>query len=201
MYAYIKGSLEEKLKDSKVVETSGIGYKIYVSEQTMEKLGELGEKVKIYTHYHVREDNISLYGFLSNEELKMFELLIQVSGIGAKTAIVMLSNITPSEFAIAVISNDIKTLTKIPGVGSKSAQRIVLELKDKLKTEDAISKDTKDVSSDNTEDNEKVEEAIQALQILGYNKGEVKKVVEKLKVKDLSIEDIIKQALKQLSRR
>ena len=88
MYAYIKGSLEEKLKDSIVVETGGIGYKIYVSEQTMDKLGELGEKVKIYTHYHVREDSISLYGFLSNEELKMFELLIQVSGIGAKTAIV-----------------------------------------------------------------------------------------------------------------
>ncbi len=201
MYAYIKGSLEEKLKDSIVVETGGIGYKIYVSEQTMDKLGELGEKVKIYTHYHVREDNISLYGFLSNEELKMFELLIQVSGIGAKTAIVMLSNISPSEFAIAVISNDIKTLTKIPGVGSKSAQRIVLELKDKLKTEDAISKNTEDLPTDNTVDNEKVEEATQALQILGYNKGEVKKVIEKLKVKDLSIEDIIKQALKQLSRR
>ena len=201
MYAYIKGSLEEKLKDSIVVETGGIGYKIYVSEQTMEKLGELGEKVKIYTHYHVREDNISLYGFLSNEELKMFELLIQVSGIGAKTAIVMLSNISPSEFAIAVISNDIKTLTKIPGVGSKSAQRIVLELKDKLKTEDAISKNTEDLPTDNTVDNEKVEEATQALQILGYNKGEVKKVIEKLKVKDLSIEDIIKHALKQLSRR
>lgn len=201
MYAYIKGSLEEKLKDSIVVETGGIGYKIYVSEQTMDKLGELGEKVKIYTHYHVREDSISLYGFLSNEELKMFELLIQVSGIGAKTAIVMLSNISPSEFAIAVISNDIKTLTKIPGVGSKSAQRIVLELKDKLKTEDAISKNTEDLPTDNTVDNEKVEEATQALQILGYNKGEVKKVIEKLKVKDLSIEDIIKQALKQLSRR
>ena len=131
----------------------------------------------------------------------MFELLIQVSGIGAKTAIVMLSNISPSEFAIAVISNDIKTLTKIPGVGSKSAQRIVLELKDKLKTEDAISKNTEDLPTDNTVDNEKVEEATQALQILGYNKGEVKKVIEKLKVKDLSIEDIIKQALKQLSRR
>ena len=201
MYAYIKGSLEEKLKDSIVVETGGIGYKIYVSEQTMDKLGELGEKVKIYTHYHVREDSISLYGFLSNEELKMFELLIQVSGIGAKTAIVMLSNISPSEFAIAVISNDIKTLTKIPGVGSKSAQRIVLELKDKLKTEDAISKNTEDLPTDNTVDNEKVEEATQALQILRYNKGEVKKVIEKLKVKDLSIEDIIKQALKQLSRR
>lgn len=163
--------------------------------------GELGEKVKIYTHYHVREDSISLYGFLSNEELKMFELLIQVSGIGAKTAIVMLSNITPSEFAIAVISNDIKTLTKIPGVGTKSAQRIVLELKDKLKSEDAIAKDSKEERMLSSENNEKVEEAIQALQILGYNKGEIKKVIEKLKVNDLSIEEIIKQALKQLSRR
>ena len=171
MYAYIKGTLEEKTKDSIVVETAGIGYKIFVSEQTMEKLGELGEKVKIYTHYHVREDNISLYGFLSNEELKMFELLIQVSGIGAKTAIVMLSKITPSEFALAVITNDIKTLTTIPGVGSKSAQRIVLELKDKLKTEDAISKE--EISQASTVvNNENIEEAVQALQILGYNKGE-----------------------------
>ena len=199
MYAYIKGSLEEKTKDSIVVETSGIGYKIFVSEQTMEKLGELGEKVKIYTHYHVREDSISLYGFLSNEELKMFELLIQVSGIGAKTAIAMLSKITPSEFALAVISNDIKTLTTIPGIGSKSAQRIVLELKDKLKTEDAISKEELSEKS-STANNENVEEAIQALQILGYNKGEIKKVIEKLKVKDSSTEEIIKLALKQLSR-
>ncbi len=199
MYAYIKGTLEEKTKDSIVVETAGIGYKIFVSEQTMEKLGELGEKVKIYTHYHVREDNISLYGFLSNEELKMFELLIQVSGIGAKTAIVMLSKITPSEFALAVISNDIKTLTTIPGVGSKSAQRIVLELKDKLKTEDAISKE--EISQATTvTNNENIEEAVQALQILGYNKGEIKKVIEKLKVKNMSTEEIIKQALKHLSR-
>jgi len=113
----------------------------------------------------------------------------------------MLACIEPSQFAIAVISDDIDTLKKIPGVGPKSAQRIVLELKDKLKTEDAISKNTEDLPTDNTVDNEKVEEATQALQILGYNKGEVKKVIEKLKVKDLSIEDIIKQALKQLSRR
>ena len=200
MYAYIKGSLEEKLKDSIVVETSGIGYKIYVSEQTMDKLGELGEKVKIYTHYHVREDSISLYGFLSNEELKMFELLIQVSGIGAKTAIVMLSNISPSEFAIAVISNDIKTLTKIPGVGSKSAQRIVLELKDKLKTEDAISKNTEDLPTENTVDNEKVEEATQALQILGYNRKDIEKAFEKIANKDVSVEELIKKGLTLLSR-
>lgn len=198
MYAYIKGTLEEKAKDSIVIETSGIGYKIYVSENTMSKLGELGEKVKIYTHYHVREDNISLYGFNSNEELKMFELLLQVSGVGAKTAIAMLSNITPSKFALAIISNDLKTLTKIPGIGNKSAQRMVLELKDKLKTETAIeSIEETDNESDNSES---LNEATQALQILGYNKNEITKVFDKFETKKLSTEEIIKNALKLLAR-
>ncbi|MBP3463990.1 MAG: Holliday junction branch migration protein RuvA [Clostridia bacterium] len=198
MYAYIKGTLEEKAKDSIVIETSGIGYKIYVSENTMSKLGELGEKVKIYTHYHVREDNISLYGFNSNEELKMFELLLQVSGVGAKTAIAMLSNITPSKFALAIISNDLKTLTKIPGIGNKSAQRMVLELKDKLKTETAIDQNEEtDIETDNSES---LNEATQALQILGYNKNEITKVFDKFETKKLSTEEIIKNALKLLAR-
>ncbi len=197
MYAYIKGTLEEKTKESVVIEVNGIGYRIFMSDQAMEKLGELGEIVKVYTHYHVREDNISLYGFLSNEELKMFELLIQVSGIGAKTAIVALSNITPSQFAIAVISNDIRTLTKIPGIGSKSAQRIVLELKDKLKTEEAIAKEE---SNEVVISNENADEAVQALQILGYNKTEITKVFGKIDIKDKSTEDIIKMALKYLAR-
>ena len=198
MYAYIKGTLEEKNKDSIVIDVGGIGYKIFLSEQSLSKLGELGEIIKVYTHYHVREDNISLYGFLSNEELKTFELLIQVSGIGAKTAITMLSNITPSQFAVAIITDDVKTLTKIPGVGSKSAQRMILELKDKLKTEDAISKDTEVKAK--VENNENTEEAIQALQILGYNKGVINKAIEKLDLNGLSTEDIIKLALKHLSR-
>jgi len=199
MYAYIKGTLEEKAEDSVVIETSGIGYKIYVSENTMQKLGELGEKVKIYTHYHVREDNISLYGFNTNEELKMFELLLQVSGIGAKTAIAMLSNITPSKFALAIISNDLKTLTKIPGIGNKSAQRMVLELKDKLKTQNAI-QESEEIQIEKTENNESVNEATQALQILGYNKNEISKIFEKIETKNLSTEDIIKNALKHLAR-
>lgn len=197
MYAYIKGTLEEKAKDSIVLDVGGIGYRIYISDQAMSKLGELGEKVKVYTHYHVREDNISLYGFLSNEELKMFELLLQVSGIGAKTAIAMLSNITPSQFAIAIISNDIKTLTKIPGIGTKSAQRIVLELKDKLKTEDAISKD-EEITVINNDEN--IQEAMQALQILGYSKTEISKIFDKVNVKGLSTEEIIKISLKHLAR-
>lgn len=198
MYAYIKGTLEEKSTDSIVVETAGIGYKIYVSEHTMAKLGEIGEKVKIYTHYHVREDNISLYGFMSNEELKMFELLLQVSGIGAKTAIAMLSNITPSKFALAIISNDLKTLTKIPGIGNKSAQRMVLELKDKLKTQTAIEDDEEEtIPNDNSES---INEAGQALQILGYNKSEISKVFDKFDTHNLSTEELIKEALKRLAR-
>lgn len=196
MYAYIKGTLEEKAKDSIVIEVSGIGYRIYISEQTMAKLGELGETVKVYTHYHVREDNISLYGFLTNEELKMFELLLQVSGIGAKTAIAMLSNITPSQFAIAIISNDLKTLTKIPGIGNKSAQRMVLELKDKLKTEEAISHE-ENIEVDNDEN---IQEAAQALQILGYSKTEINKIFDKVNLKGLTTEEIIKVSLKHLAR-
>lgn len=198
MYAYIKGTLEEKSTDSIVVETAGIGYKIYVSEHTMSKLGEIGEKVKIYTHYHVREDNISLYGFMSNEELKMFELLLQVSGIGAKTAIAMLSNITPSKFALAIISNDLKTLTKIPGIGNKSAQRMVLELKDKLKTQTAIEDDEEEATPN--DNSESINEAGQALQILGYNKSEISKVFDKFDTHNLSTEDLIKEALKRLAR-
>ena len=198
MYAYIKGTLEENSTDSIVVETAGIGYKIYVSEHTMAKLGEIGEKVKIYTHYHVREDNISLYGFMSNEELKMFELLLQVSGIGAKTAIAMLSNITPSKFALAIISNDLKTLTKIPGIGNKSAQRMVLELKDKLKTQTAIEDDEEETTPN--DNSESINEAGQALQILGYNKSEISKVFDKFDTHNLSTEDLIKEALKRLAR-
>lgn len=198
MYAYIKGTLEEKSTDSIVVETAGIGYKIYVSEHTMAKLGEIGEKVKIYTHYHVREDNISLYGFMSNEELKMFELLLQVSGIGAKTAIAMLSNITPSKFALAIISNDLKTLTKIPGIGNKSAQRMVLELKDKLKTQTVIEDDEEETTPN--DNSESINEAGQALQILGYNKSEISKVFDKFDTHNLSTEDLIKEALKRLAR-
>ena len=145
MFAYIKGSLEEKGNNYVVIEVSGIGYKIFVSESAISKMCDLGDIIKIHTYYYVREDNISLYGFLTKEELKMFELLLSVSGIGAKSAITMLSNISPSSFALAVISNDVNALKKIPGVGPKSAQRIILELKDKLKTQQAIEEESSEI--------------------------------------------------------
>lgn len=198
MFAYIKGTLEEKLSNYIVVETMGIGYKIFMSETAISKIGEIGDNVKVHTHYHVREDDISLYGFLTNEELKMFELLLSVSGIGAKSAITMLSNISPSEFAMSIITNDISKLTKVPGIGPKSAQRIVLELKDKLKTEQAITK-TEEVKSV-IEVNENTDEAISALQILGYNRKEIEKTLEKFDYKTMSIEDIIRNGLKYLGK-
>ena len=197
MYAYIKGSLEEKMANYVVVEAYGIGYKIFMSKNAIYQIGEIGSQVKVYTHHHVREDEISLYGFLSNEELKMFELLISVSGVGAKSAIAMLSNITPSEFAMSIISNDITKLTKVPGIGKKSAQRIVLELKDKLKKEqDIVAEEQEEtIIAQNTE----VEEAIAALQILGYQRKEIEKALAKFDYQAMTVEDVIRNGLKNLA--
>lgn len=198
MFAYIKGSLEEKMSHYVVVETMGIGYKIFMSKSAIGRAGEIGDQVKIYTHYHVREDEISLYGFLNNEELKMFELLISVSGVGAKSAIAMLSNISPSDFAVSIIQNDITKLTKVPGIGKKTAQRIVLELKDKLKAEQEITK-SQEIET-KIEADETIDEAISALQILGYNRKEIEKAFEKFDYKSMSIEDIIRNGLKYLAK-
>ena len=130
----------------------------------------------------------------------MFELLISVSGVGAKTALSMLACIEPSKFALAVITNDIKTLTKIPGVGAKSAQRIVLELKDKLKTEIAINESNDSEITKEVEKDVKLEDAISALQVLGYSRKEIEKVFEKIEVLEYSVEDLIKKGLQLLGR-
>lgn len=200
MFAYIKGSLEEKSNNYVVIETGGIGYKIFMSEPAINQLGDIGDLVKVYTHYHVREDEISLYGFLSNEELKTFELLISVSGVGTKLALVILANIEPSSFALAVISNDTSKLVKIPGIGAKTAARMILELKDKLKNNEIISRTAKEEKIQ-IYDKEKVNEAIAALQVLGYNRREIEKVMQKLEKEDLSVEELIKECLKNLSKR
>lgn len=194
MLAYIKGSLEMKFNNYVVIEVGGLGYKVFMSESAIENLGNIGDMVKVHTHYHVREDDISIYGFLSNDELKMFELLIGVSGIGAKSAINMLSKITPSSFALAVITNDTSKLVKIPGIGAKTAARIILELKDKLKTIEAVEQENNEIKEAIVEDN-KISEAISALQVLGYNRKEIDKVLEKLDKETLSLEEIIKKSL------
>lgn len=197
MFAYIKGSLEEKSNGYVVIETGGIGYKIFMSNTSIGRLGELREIVKVYTYYYVREDNISLYGFNTKEELTMFELLLSVSGIGAKSAISMLSNIEPSTFALAVINNDIKKITALPGIGTKTAQRLVLELKDKLKAEKDIVKEEENIIVSNTES---CDEAVQALQILGYTRKDIDKAFENVDLTGMSVEDIIKKGLVLLSK-
>lgn len=200
MLAYIKGSLEVKTRGYVVIDVNGVGYKIFMSETAIEKIGEIGNIVKVHTYLKVREDDMSLYGFNTNEELRMFELLLQVSGIGAKSAITILSNITPSQFALAVITNDVSKIKSLPGIGPKTAQRIILELKDKIKTEEAV------VEGKNTEENiilqenENIKEAISALQVLGYSKKEIEKSLEKENTNDLTLEEIIKLGLKNLAR-
>ena len=205
MIAYVKGELVQKQIGYVVIDVGGLGYKIFMSEPSIDEIGNIGDTVKVHTYYRVSEDDISLFGFNTQEELRMFELLISVSGIGAKTAIAMLACIEPSQFAIAVISDDIDTLKRIPGVGPKSAQRIVLELKDKMKKEQQIaeltnasleqkSKVKKIIVTDS-----KIQEAIDALQVLGYTKKDVEKALEKIDTAELTVEAIIKQALRELA--
>lgn len=196
MISYIKGTIEAKSSNYVVIENQSIGYKIYMTDTALQSLEE-GKQAKIHTYMKVSEDDISLYGFLTSEEKAMFELLISVGGIGAKSAIKILSSIEPSCFALAVITDDLATLKKLPGVGIKSAQRIILELKDKIKTENTV--DNKVVET-RIKNNENLQDAIDALQVLGYNKKSIEIAFEKENVDSLSTEDLIRLGLKNLSR-
>ena len=196
MISYIKGKLEAKNIDNVVIEVGGIGYKIFMSVNSMDRLGETGTEVKVYTYMRVREDDVSLYGFCTNEELKMFEQLLGVSGVGAKSALSILANISPSSFALAIITEDINTLKSLPGIGAKSAQRMVLELKDKMKTQEAVEMEAMPVQT--TVKNDKARDSIEALQVLGYAKRDIELAISKINTEELSVEEIIKQGLKYL---
>jgi Holliday junction DNA helicase RuvA len=190
--AFIKGIIEEVGEDYIIIDNNGVGYLISMPINEIEKVKNKREMVKIFTYQYVREDQIGLYGFLDKEALNMFKMLINVSGVGPKAALSMLSSISPSNMILAIISSDEKTLCKAQGVGKKLAQRIILELKDKFKNYDfIISKD-----EDGTELNEEFE-AVGALMALGYTRQEAVSAVSKVD-KNNSIEEIIKQALKLL---
>ena len=200
MFAYLKGSLEVKTKGYIVIDVGGVGYKVFMSETAIEKLGEVGETVKVHTYLRVREDDMSIYGFNTNEELRMFELLLSVSGIGAKSAITILSNITPYSFAIAVITDDVNKIKSLPGIGPKSAQRIILELKDKINKEEATQEIEDEKVIKQAEDKEKVSEAISALQVLGYSRKEIENALKNIEKENLTVEEIIKKGLNNLAR-
>lgn len=200
MFSYIKGSLEVKTTGYVVIDINGLGYKIFMSDTAINKLGEIGQIVKVHTYVKVREDDVSIYGFNTNEELRMFELLLSVSGIGAKSAIVILSNISPSSFALAVITNNVGEIKKLPGIGPKTAQRIILELKDKLKTEESIDEEATLELKCAIKDDNKVQEAIAALQVLGYSQREIENAIKNVDKDNLSVEDIIRKGLIYLSK-
>lgn len=202
MYAYIKGKLEYRSNDFIIVEAGGIGYRINTSLSTIESTGQLGSEVKIFTHLYVREDIMSLYGFATQEELGMFELLLTVSGVGPKAAISLISSVAPSKFGLAVITDDTKTLTRAQGIGAKMAQRIILELKDKIKKEQlaAISADMQNPGPAVPKEGSRVSEAISALMVLGYTAIEASRAVSAVYSEDMDLESIIKNSLKGLIR-
>ena len=195
MFAYLKGILAIKRNDTVVIDVNGVGYKLNIPYSTYQLLPEVGEEVKLNTYMAIRENDISLFGFFSNEELRIFELLISVSGVGPKSAIGVLSDISPADFSLAVITDDVNRLTKVSGIGKKTAQRIIVELKDKMKNEEVV------VSCDEAPVirsvvNSDIEEAIAALQVLGYPNKDAVNMVNAVANDGMSVEEIVKQALK-----
>ena len=192
MYYYINGEYVQNGENFIVVEAGGVGYKIYTSAIAMSKMPEAGKKVKVYTHFYVREDTQDLYGFPEQDELFMFLNLISVSGVGPKAALAILSVATPSDIALAIMTKNIKIITKAAGVGPKLAERIILELKNKIKNIDALPEEYSDIEINDTSS-----EAISALVVLGYSEQEAKKAVG-LSDSKKSVEEIVKEALKKL---
>ncbi len=194
MYYYVKGTLALKGDSFIVVDANGVGYMINTSLTSIADAGETGREITMYTYLHVREDVMDLFGFTTIEEKNMFMHLISVSGVGPKAALSILSVVTPGKLAVAVVTNDVKTITKAQGVGPKMAQRVILELKDKLKTDDLKPETDADVietPSDNRS------EAISALIVLGYSPNDAQNAVKGIDG-TLSVEEIIKKALASL---
>lgn len=181
-----------------VVECGGVGFKCFSTLTTLRKLPQVGSKVFLYTHMNVREDAMDLYGFADTEELRCFKLLISVSGVGPKAALAILSELTPEKLAFCVSAGDSKSITRAQGVGPKTAQRVVLELKDKLKVDVPESSDNSDFGTISSTAAGNAGEAISALVMLGYSQTEASNAVSKLP-QDLSVEEMIKRSLRQLS--
>ena len=202
MYAYIKGILAEITEDAIIVENQGIGYEIAVPGQVFDYLPSVGEEVKIYTYHYVREDAILLYGFLTKEDVRIFKMLIGVSGIGPKGALSILSVLSTDDLRFAILGDDAKAIAKAPGVGAKTAQRVIIELKDKLSLEDAFEQKLAN-QAQKAELNPAVgvkNEAILALTSLGSSQSEALKVLQGIEISpDDQVEDVLKMALKQMA--
>lgn len=202
MIGYIRGILEEADDQSIMIDNHGIGYRIFVPGSAFTGSLPIGDEVKVYTYLHVKEDAMQLYGFLTRDDLKIFKLLLGVNGIGPKAGLGILSALSADELRFAVLADDVASLSKAPGIGKKTAQKLILELKDKLDLEDAFEqklanqaeKDTQISSSDDS-----MREAVQALVALGYPNADALRAVKRVEGADqMDVEEILKAALKKM---
>lgn len=196
MFAFIIGDIVNIEEEYVVVQNSGIGYRIFTSTNSMMDL-ELGKEDQIlYTKLHVREDGLHLYGFTSQEEMDMFNLLLRVTKIGPKVGLATLSTLSPNEIKLAIHKNDLDLLCKTPGIGKKTAERIVLELKDKIGDIEPLDNESRQGRVNNKDYNE----AVEGLISLGYLKYEVERAMGSLKLKDMTVEEMIREGLRKLSK-
>lgn len=201
MIGYLKGELAEVKESYIVLEVGNIGYEVFLPSSAIMELPSRGSTIKLYTYLHVREDAISLFGFLTKDDLEMFKLLITVNGIGPKGALGILSSISADEIRFAVLAEDAKTIAKAPGVGNKTASKLILELKDKFKLESAF--EQKLINQAEKREGSGFfgmrEEAIQALTVLGYSAADALKIVNQVEItEDMTSEELLKRCLKRI---
>ena len=200
MISYIRGELISIEEEKVILDVNGVGFGIFMPAQSMNLLPSIGEEVKLHTYMNVREDAIQLFGFLTKDDLKVFKLVIGVSGIGPKGGLSILSHLSPDELRFAVMSHDAKAISGAPGIGKKTAEKLIIELKDKLNMDDVLERisDTSDTTVIHGS-NQIQTEAVQALVALGYGNAEALRAVKKVEAQeDATVEEILKQALKYI---
>ena len=200
MIAFVRGTAVDMTENSVIVEAGGIGYEIYMTGTDLSQI-HMGEEVKIHTYFNVREDAMQLYGFRSKDDLQMFKLLLGVNGVGPKAAVGVLAGITADELRFAILSDDVKTLSKAPGIGKKTAQKLILELKDKMKLEDAfelkLAHEQEKAVAGLGEISDGRQEAVEALVALGYSSTDALRAVRKVTdVAPDDVEGLLKAAFK-----
>lgn len=201
MVSYVRGELVAIEEEKVIIDVNGVGFGVFMPAQSMNYLPAIGEEVRLHTYMNVREDAIQLFGFLTKDDLKVFKLVIGVSGIGPKGGLSILSQLSPDDLRFAVMANDSKAIAKAPGIGKKTAEKLIIELKDKLSIEDVLNKmdDSATVVANTGASNEIQAEAVQALVALGYGNTESMKAVKKVQLdENTTVEEVLKAALKNM---
>lgn len=202
MISYLIGEVAEITSNSVIVEVNQMGFEVLVSATTLDRIPGNGKQVKLHTYFNVKEDVMQLFGFLTKEELEMFRLLISVNGIGPKAGLGILSGLSVSELRFAILADDAKTISRAPGIGPKTAKKLILELKDKLNLEDMLQNPTgTDLQGDGTvfAENKVTQDAVEALVSLGYSGSDALRAVRKVKIlEEMEVEAVLREALKYM---